>query len=66
MANLVFASPRRGLSDSASAERPPAQARRIRDRKSVEIREDEVVRHLVPLKRRPVKLNEGQGLRDLL
>jgi hypothetical protein len=35
-------------------------------RKSVEIREDDVVRHLVPLKRRPVKLNEVQGLRDLL
>ena len=46
---------------TGSAERPPAQARRMPDRKSVETREDDVVRHLVPFKRRPVKLNEVQA-----
>jgi hypothetical protein len=51
---------------TGSAERPPAQFRLLPDCKSVETREDDVVRHLVPLKRRPVKLNEVQGLCDLL
>jgi hypothetical protein len=34
--------------------------------KSAEVGEDNVVPHLLPLKRRPVMLNEVQGLHGLL
>jgi hypothetical protein len=50
---------------AASAERPPAQFRRMFECKSAEIAEDDVVPHLVSLKRRLVILNKVQGLNGL-